>query len=238
MTLLAVGHGTRDPAGVAAIRALLARVRAMRPGLAVVESYAEITPPALEDALAGLRPGPVPIVAVPLMLGRGYHARIDIPGRVGPHVRVSRPLGPHPLLAAALAERLGTGRFADAVVLGAAGTSDPAGVEDAVAAAGLLGRRLHRPVRHGFVSAAEPSLPRVVAALRERGARSVAVASYLLAPGHFHDQVAATDANVLAAPLGAHDAVARLVLRRYDEVRTAAPMAGARRTGRPAARAG
>lgn len=228
MTLLAVGHGTRDAVGVTAIRALLARVRALRPGLPVVESYAEIALPVLEDALAAVRPGPVPIVAVPLMLGRGYHARIDIPGRVGPEVRVARPLGPHPLLGAALAERLGAGRFADAIVLGAAGTSDPAGVEDAVAATGLLGRRLRRPVRHGFVSAAKPSLPDVVAKLRERGARSVAIASYLLAPGHFHDQVAAAGADVVTAPLGTHDAVARLVLRRYDEARSAVPGAGAR----------
>jgi hypothetical protein len=39
VTLLAVGHGTRDPAGVATIRALLDRVRAMRPGLTVAESH-------------------------------------------------------------------------------------------------------------------------------------------------------------------------------------------------------
>ncbi len=115
------------------------------------------------------------------MLGRGYHARVDIPGRVGPHVRVARPLGPQPLPAAALAERPGAGRFADAVVLGAADTSDPAGVADTVAAAGLLARRLRRPVRHGFAGPAEASLSDVVAELRERGARSVAVASYLLA---------------------------------------------------------
>lgn len=231
MTLLAVGHGTRDPAGVAAIRALLARVRALRPGLAVAESYAEITAPLIEDTLLRLRPGPVPIVAVPLMLGRGHHARVDIPGRVGPRVRVARPLGPHPLLAAALAERLGAARFADAVVLGAAGTSDPCGAEDATAAAGLLGRRLRRPVRHGFVSAAEPALPDVVAALRARGARSVAVAAYLLAPGHFHDRVADVGADVVTAPLGAHDAVARLVLRRYDEARTSVAPAVVRRAG-------
>jgi hypothetical protein len=55
VTLLAVGHGTRDPAGVATIRALLKRVRALRPGLTVAESYAEIAEPSLENALGGAR---------------------------------------------------------------------------------------------------------------------------------------------------------------------------------------
>ncbi|MEV5711180.1 CbiX/SirB N-terminal domain-containing protein [Actinoallomurus sp. NPDC052274] len=123
MTLLAVGHGTRDPAGAAVIRALLDRLRLLRPGLTVVESYAEITEPSLEDALAGLSAGRSLVVAVPLMLGRGYHTLVDIPGRAGPYVTVARPLGPHPLLAGALADRLGPDRHADAVVLGAAGTS-------------------------------------------------------------------------------------------------------------------
>ncbi|GAA4623097.1 CbiX/SirB N-terminal domain-containing protein [Actinoallomurus vinaceus] len=218
MTLLAVGHGTRDPAGVAVIRALLDRVRALRPGLTVIESYAEITAPSLEDALA-VCPGPV--VAVPLMLGRGYHALVDIPGRVGPDVTVARPLGPHPLLAGALTDRLGTGRYADAVVLGAAGTSSPQGLADAASAAHLLGRRLRRPVPYGLAAGAGPELSEVVRGLRAQGARRIAVASYLLAPGHFHDRLAAAGADVVAPPLGVHDALARVVLRRYDEAMAA-----------------
>ncbi|WP_433170663.1 sirohydrochlorin chelatase [Actinoallomurus sp. CA-150999] len=241
MTLLAVGHGTRDPAGVAVIRALLDRVRALRPGLTVIESYAEITAPSLEDALtvfpavsgpvvaspvvaSSVVAGPVvagPVVAVPLMLGRGYHALIDIPGRVGPDVTVAGPLGPHPLLAGALVDRLGTGRYADAVVLGAAGTSSPEGLADAASAAHLLGRRLRRPVAYGLAAGAGPDLTEVVRGLRAQGARRIAVASYLLAPGHFHDRLAAAGADVVAPPLGVHDALARVVLRRYDEAMAA-----------------
>lgn len=242
--LLVVGHGTRDPAGIASVRALLDRVRALRPGLAVVESYGEITAPAIEDAVAGLGG---PAVAVPLMLGRGYHAQVDIPGRIGVRAVVARPLGPHALLTRALADRLREARptggaasaapggesampppsggpAVDAVVLGAAGTSDPAGAADARLAAGLLGRRLGRPVACGFAASAEPSLPGVVRALRRRGARRVAVASYLLAPGFFHRRLLDAGADLVSAPLGPHDALARLVLRRYDE----AAMAGGR----------
>ncbi|MEU8124963.1 CbiX/SirB N-terminal domain-containing protein, partial [Spirillospora sp. NPDC049024] len=84
-------------------------------------------------------------------------------------------------------------------------------------AARLLARRLGRPVPHGFVAAGGPPLDEVVAGLREGGARRVAVASYLLAPGRFHDRMRACGADAVAAPLGAHGAMARLVLRRYDE---------------------
>jgi sirohydrochlorin ferrochelatase len=144
----------------------------------------------------------------------------------------ARPLGPHSLLGAALVDRLATGRSADAVVLGAAGSSDPAGVSDVRVAARLLARRLGRPVPYGFVAAGEPSLAEVVGELRARGARHVAVASYLLAPGLFHDRMRAAGADHVSGPIGAHDAAARLILRRYDEALVHA------RLGRRAAVAG
>ncbi|MCW2912604.1 MAG: sirohydrochlorin chelatase [Actinomycetia bacterium] len=220
-TLLAVAHGTRNPAGPETVRALLDRVRALRPWLEVAEAYAEIASPLLED-VAAVADGPV--IAVPLMLARGYHALVDIPGRLrlssdgwNGHTVMARPLGPHSLLGAALVDRLSAGRKADAVVLGAAGSSDPAGISDVRVAARLLARRLQRPVSYGFVAAGEPSLAAVVDDLRRRGARRVAVASYLLAPGFFHDRTLAAGADHVGPPIGAHDAVARLILRRYDE---------------------
>ncbi|MFB4317146.1 sirohydrochlorin chelatase [Actinomadura sp. 21ATH] len=235
-TLLAVAHGTRDPAGPAVVRALLERVRRLRPWLPVAEAYAELAGPSLEEAAAGIRG---PVVAVPLMLARGYHALVDVPGRIGrvcPGAVVASPLGPHPLLAAALAGRLaelesgwpggGTPPIAgrpprrrDAVVLGAAGSSDPAGLADVRAAARLLARRLGRPVPYGFVAAGGPVLADVVAERRAAGARRVLVASYVLAPGFFHGRLAAAGADAVSAPIGAHDALARLVLRRFDEAR-------------------
>ncbi|MGI5227840.1 sirohydrochlorin chelatase [Actinoallomurus sp. CA-142502] len=221
--LLAVGHGTRDPAGVATIRALLDRVRARRPWLHVAECFAEICAPSLEDAVAGLTG---PAVAVPLMLGRGYHSLVDVPGRAGPGAVVTRPLGPHALLARALVDRLRATPPADAVVLGAAGTSDPSGMADVRAAARMLGRYLGRPVAHGFAASAEPSLPEVVGTLRRRGARRVVVASYLLAPGFFHRRILDCGANAVSPPIGVHDALAALILRRYDEAAAAYGRAG------------
>ncbi|POM22496.1 Sirohydrochlorin ferrochelatase [Actinomadura rubteroloni] len=224
--LLAVAHGTRSAAGVAAVRELLRRVRALRPWVPVAEAYAEIAEPRLEDALRAA--GDRPVVPVPLLLARGYHALIDIPGRVErlrPDALPGRPLGPDPLLADALAARLralGEPRRGDAVVLAAAGSSDPVGVADVEAAARLLSRRLRRPVATGFVAAGGPSLADVVADLRAAGAERVLAASYVLAPGFFHDRMAASGADAVTAPLGAHDAVARLLLRRYDQARLSA----------------
>jgi sirohydrochlorin ferrochelatase len=231
--LVAVAHGTRDPAGPATVRALLDRVRAMRPWLPVVAAYAEISDPSLEEALADTSG---PAVVVPLILARGYHAQRDIPERVAQvaHRRgcggtvIARPLGPHALLAAVLADRLGPVRHAEAVVLGAAGSAHPAGIVDVRVAARLLARRLRRPVPYGFVGAGAPALPDVVADLRRRGSRRVAVASYLLAPGHFHERVLRAGADEVSPPIGVHDAVAGLILRRFDEasVRARAALAG------------
>jgi sirohydrochlorin ferrochelatase len=232
-TLLAVAHGTRDSRGPAVIGALLDRVRALRPWLPVAESYGELSEPSLEDAASAIGG---PVVAVPLLLARGYHALVDFPGRVErlcPGATVSGPLGPHALLAGAVAGRLLSGlpargcgrarlRRSDAVVLGAAGSSDPAGVADVRTAAGLLSRRLGRPVPFGFVAAGGPSLADVVAEQRAGGAGRVLVASYLLAPGFFHGRMLDAGADHVSDPIGAHDALARLVLRRFDEARACA----------------
>ena len=51
------------------------------------------------------------------------------------------------------------------------------------------------------------------------------MASYLLAPGVFHDRLAASGAAWVSAPLGDHPAVAGLVIDRFRAV-SAAPPAG------------
>jgi sirohydrochlorin ferrochelatase len=204
------------------VRALLDRTRALRPWIRVAGAHAEIAEPSLEEALRGIHG---PVVAVPLMLARGYHALVDIPGRVERRRDsvTARPLGPHSMIAAAMAGRLAQAveddplRRRDTVVLGAAGSSDPAGAADVRSAARLLSRRLRRPVPYGFVAAEGPELDRVVADHRSGG--RVVVASYLLAPGLFHERIAASGADAVSPPIGAHDAMARLILRRFDEAR-------------------
>ncbi|MCX5206589.1 sirohydrochlorin chelatase [Streptomyces sp. NBC_00237] len=218
--LLAVAHGTRDPDGTSATEELLARVRELRPGLEVVLAYVDVARPALPDVLATLRGD---VVLVPLLLGTGFHIRVDIPEALAaaPHVRarITRALGPHPLLATALADRLTEVRApaTGPVVLASAGSSDPRSRADTAAMADLLTHRLGRPAVASYLCGGTPTPADAVAALHAEGHRRVAVSSYLMTPGFFARKAAATPGTVTSAPLGAHDAVARLVLDRYDE---------------------
>jgi sirohydrochlorin ferrochelatase len=221
-TLLAIAHGSRDPAAARTIEAVLRRVRALRPGLAARAAYLEIAPPAVDTALAGTSG---PVVAVPMLLATGYHATVDVPGAIAatrPDAAVGRVLGPHPLLAEALADRLRQAGWqaGDSVVLAAAGSSDAAAAAATEAQAGLLAAELGiAAVTAGYASAREPSVPAAVAAARAAGATRVLIAAYLLAPGLFQAGLAAAGADAVTEPLGDHPAVVRLVLLRYDETR-------------------
>ena len=215
--LVACAHGTRDPAGRKAVDALRAAVVAARPGVRVVEAYVDVQEPALPDVLRGLGPA----VVVPLLLSAGFHVHVDIAGAVdagGPDVQAARPLGPDPVLVDVLAQRLGdAGLDGDhSVLLAAAGSSVPRAVAHVERTALLLADRVGREVTPVYASAAEPRVESAVAELTAAG-RRVAVASYLLAPGHFQDRLRATRADVVTAPLLPHPAIAELVLRRYDE---------------------
>lgn len=230
--LVAVAHGTRDPAGPATIDRLLEAVRRHLPDVHVIGSYVELAAPTVGDLLARLAK---PAVVVPLLLSTGHHAHTDLPAaaaRAPAPVSVARPLGPSRLLASALADRLyqaGAVR-GDPVLLAAAGSSDPAGVTAVRHAARLLQSSWPGRVTHGFVSAAYPDLRTAARLAARRSDRAVAVAPYLLAPGRFARDVEAAadelgDARC-AGVLGNHPAVARLVARRYRDQVLAGPSRG------------
>ncbi|MCT2590326.1 sirohydrochlorin chelatase [Streptomyces sp. N2-109] len=222
--MVAVAHGSREPEALRTVTALLAAVRARRPGLRVELGHIELNAPLLGDTLAALPRGGRAIL-VPLLLGRGYHVRQDLPDAMAAAPRqatgLAAPLGPHPLLAEVLRDRLretGRGSAFDAVVLAAAGSRDPDSAVDANRMAALLSARLGGvPVLPGYASAASPTVGEAVARLRERGHRRIALASYFTAPGLFAARCTREAPGLTAAPLGAHPALARLVLHRYDE---------------------
>ncbi|SCK18687.1 Sirohydrochlorin ferrochelatase [Streptomyces sp. WMMB 714] len=249
--LVAAVHGSRDPEAARTVEALLASVRAMRPELRVVPGYIELNEPSLSGVLAAL-PAGQPAVVVPLLFGRGHHVDHDLPRVLAdaPHVgaRAAQPLGPHPLLAAALYDRLleagwpGTAADASrgarrhdrlspcgperlAVVLAAAGSRCPAAAEATERTAWQLRRRLGGdvPVVAAYASAARPSVGEAVRALRAGGHSRVAVASCFVAPGHFAAACASRSGWISSAPIGDHPALVRLVLHRYDEARAALP---------------
>ncbi|MEV6207138.1 CbiX/SirB N-terminal domain-containing protein [Kitasatospora sp. NPDC051914] len=219
--LVLVAHGSRDSAAGAEIARLLDRLRAARPELDIRLAHLGLNAPLLPEVLDGLSGR---AVLVPLLLSRGYHAKVDIPVSLAAAPQVSgmiaAPLGPHPLLAEALAARLaeaGWRRGADgrdAVVLAASGSRDAEAALDTEEQARLLALRLGVPVRPGYVAAGGPSVAEAVAGFHADGLR-VAVAGYFTAPGDFARLAAAAGGDLASEALGAHDAVVRLVLERY-----------------------
>lgn len=226
--LVLVAHGSRDPRALSTVRALVERVRELRPGLPVHLGHIELNEPGLPDTLTSL--GTSDAVLVPLLLARGYHVKQDIPemaANAPARTRVAPPLGPHPLLVETLYDRLVEAgwrtrmddltRRSSAVVLAAAGSRDPDSKLDTNHTAQLLADRLGVPVIPAYASAAAPTVQAAVRALAARGRHRVAVASCFTAPGRFATQCAEAAPWIASAPLGAHPAMARLVLHRYDQ---------------------
>lgn len=213
-----MAHGTRDPAGIRVVRQIVDALRASAPSRDIRVAFIELAEPDVPTALAGI-PADRRAVLVPLLLTSGYHDRVDLPTAIAtarPDTAHAAVLGPDPRLAVALADRLREAgrRPGDAVVLAAAGSSDPAAIESVRSQAGLLADELGTAVSVGFGSAAAPDVPAAVAAARAGGAERVAIAPYLLAPGHFAGRLAVAGADLVAAPLAAHPAVVDLVLDR------------------------
>jgi sirohydrochlorin ferrochelatase len=209
-SLVIAAHGTRDPAGVAVVHELVGALRTQLPGRVVLLSFADVLGPGVCEVVAG---APGPVTVVPAFLSSGYHVRTDVPREVAAtgrnDVTISDPLGPHPLLAGAMKARLFEAGWhrGDAVLLAAAGSSDPRAVAGVRAAAGQLAGEVGSRVWVGFVATGSPRITSLVAGLRMAGQSRIAVASWLLAPGLFHHRLATSGADVVAAPLGAHPAV-------------------------------
>jgi sirohydrochlorin ferrochelatase len=228
--LVACAHGTRNPAGRRLIAELALAARALRPGLQTTAAFVDVQPPTVVDVVRGLAETATPAVVVPLLLSGGYHVHVDIAGAVAahPHAVAARPLGPDPRLAAVLTDRLqaaGTDPSdpRTAVVLAAAGSSDPRSVQDVEHTAALLQRDWAGPVTTGYGSAAQPTVPDAVLSARRAGAEQVVVAAYLLAPGHFHDKLQEAGADCVTAPLLPDLRIAAVLLDRYDAALATAP---------------
>jgi sirohydrochlorin ferrochelatase len=191
--------------------------------------------------------GKTQCIVVPLLLTAAYHSKSDIPAQLAAasaaaggnaaalDVRCTDTLGPHPLLLAALERRLreagvevdsAADRARTAVVLAAAGSSDPAAnATIADLAAAWRRDRGWRAVVPAYASAAGPSPAEAVADL-DPAEGPVVVATYLLAPGYFADKIragaVAAGASAVSGVLGAAPEVAEIVLARYRAASTPA----------------
>jgi len=221
-TLLAVAHGTRSATGQRQLRDLVGAVARRRPGLDVRLCYVDVQQPRIADVVPTVRDA----VVVPLLLSAGYHVRVDIAEAVrGTDFPVAAPLGADDALLESLTRHLAAParggkpeaepfREYDAVVLAAAGSSDPAWR----ASVHEMAARIPGGAHVAYAAGAGPKVPDVVADLRERGARRVAIAAFLLADGLFYRTLHGAGADVVTPPLCLDPAVADLVLRRYEHV--------------------
>lgn len=252
--LLLAGHGSADPAGAAAFNALTARVakRLAADGIDVAGGFIELSGPPLSAAVDELAArGHRHLVAVPLMLVSAGHAKGDIPAALarerarhpGLAFSYGRPLGPHPVLLALLAERIaavagpaGTGPAA--VLLAGRGSTDPDANAETFKAARLLWETLPASIaarrfaltETAFVSLARPDVAEGLERCRLLGARTIVVARYFLFPGVLPDRVAEHAAKYAAAHpdlgirctgvLGECDEIAALAAERYHEALT------------------
>ncbi len=199
--LVACSHGTRSARGAAAVAALVDAVRAALPRSEVVGTFVDVQEPALPEVMATLDGREA--VVVPLLLSAGHHVHHDIAEAVSRDGHAAVPtLGPHAALIDVLVERLAEAGLSDddTVVLGASASSDPGAVADMRATATALSERLGRLVPLGHVGHCGTALADVVREARRPG-RRVVVASYLLAPGHFHDALGRVGADVVTSPL-------------------------------------
>jgi sirohydrochlorin ferrochelatase len=232
--LVALAHGSRDSRSAETITALVDEVRAMRPDLRVEQAFLELSKPSFTTVINKLvRAGYDEIVVVPLLLTEAYHAKVDVPSAVaeamakheGLKIRTTSILGLEAsfleVLDVRMREALKASRVRelDALVLAAAGSSDPLANQAVARLARVWGTRHKLPVTAAYASAAPPATGEAVRAFRGEGRRHIAVASLFLAPGFLPDRAAelALEAGAVAVsdPLGAHPELARTILARY-----------------------
>lgn len=219
MSLLLVAHGTRKPGGVAMIADLAERV-AEQLGHRVQVAFVDVLGPTPQDVLETM-PADRPVVLVPAFLAAGYHVRVDVPAHVSssghPLVTVTPPLGPCHGTVRVLADRLVESGWkpGDAVILAAAGTSDPHAQSDLRRTAAMLSAVTGDRVELAYAATGAPSVADAVALQRRRSDRRVVVASYLLAEGLFQDRLRQAGADLVTAPLGTHGGMARLIANRF-----------------------
>ncbi|WP_405056018.1 sirohydrochlorin chelatase [Kribbella sp. NBC_01505] len=213
--LIAVAHGTADPRGIRVVHDIVRQMAQLRPELPMSLGFVDVDVPAMPGLVDRVMTDTTDAVLVPLLLSSGYHVHVDIARQVARHpgLTAAPALGPHPLIADILEDRLGDLSRTDHVILAAAGSTDPRAQTDCERTATLLQARIHRPVTVAYLSGRGRRLPAALATTPGR----LAIATYLLAPGAFADRLhKQAGPHRVTAPLGADPRLARLALTRYE----------------------
>ncbi|MCW2813660.1 MAG: Sirohydrochlorin ferrochelatase [Nocardioides sp.] len=239
--LVALAPASRDARTTKTITALVDEVKAQRSDLRVERAFldpegtgARWTRPELQTVVDRLvKAGHDEVVVVPLVLSEAFGGLVGLESALasigarhpGIQVRVTAALGLEACFLEVLDERLRDAlrdarcRELDALVLAAAGSTDPLANQSVARLARLWGSHHKLPVTAAYAASAPPATGEAVRAFRGEGRRHIAVASLFLTPGELTDRAAelAVEAGAVAVslPLGAHPEVARVVLARY-----------------------
>jgi len=221
--LIGCAHGTKSSVGRETVRGVLDAVRLALPGVDVREAYVDVHGPYLADVIADI---PVAetgrsAVVVPLLLAGGYHVYHDIAEAVAdrPDIVAAPALGPDERLTAILLDRLREAHVSrDAtLVLAAAGSSDARSQADTEESAEMLRGTWRGPVRVAFAAGHAPSVAEAVRSARNYGEDgTVAVASFLFAPGVFQTRLSDAGADVVTPALAPHPEIVSIVIDRYS----------------------
>ncbi|TXJ07292.1 MAG: cobalamin biosynthesis protein CbiX [Aeromicrobium sp.] len=218
--LVLCSHGTADQRGQEVIRRFANTLQNRLDGARVIRAVVDVEAHQLDEVLSQ---NPEPSVVVPLLLSSGYHVNHDIATIAARHlhVTVAKPLGPSISLARQAAHQLlerGLTRN-DHVVFAASGSSQERAMHDVAQAALYLSNVLGTSVHLGHLGGHGRNLHDVVRSLQALESGNVFVSTYLLAPGHFYDQVLRCESDFVTEPLLTASAPAGLldlVLARYQ----------------------
>lgn len=210
-SLVLAVHGTRSALGTR-VSMELAEAVAQASGADVRLGWVDIHTPTLTDTLRELGEA----IVVPAFLTAGYHVTSDIPAAIAAAGgrATATPLVGADVLPAVLDRLDAVGDF-DALVVAGAGSLRPRAVAEVQAVTRTLSRTVGRPALAGFVTASCPTVPDAVATLRAAGHDRIAIASYLLAPGRFSEQLEDAGADAVSEPIGVHPLLVELIVSRW-----------------------
>jgi sirohydrochlorin ferrochelatase len=200
-TLILCAHGSEAPRARAAFAGLVNAVRREAQDLDIVDAFVDVQVPRIAEVV-GETAGPRAVV--PLMLAYDRPVSVDIvqASHLDPAVTVTAPLGPDWVLAEMGVRRLfeAGARSDDTIVLAADTATDDRAVADVGKAARLLSAVWGGRVHVGTLGGPDAHLSDAVDVARAYG-RRVVVSSCVLTPGAVHDQMVASGADVVTAPM-------------------------------------
>jgi precorrin-8X/cobalt-precorrin-8 methylmutase len=245
-SIVVAAHGSRDPAGVQELEALVALMKKRAPRQPINHGFLEFALPTIDEAVrAAIDSGADRVVMLPALLLAATHAKNDMPGELavlrrdfpGVEFHFGAPMDLHPLMLRLAQQRIVEAesssrrtvkRSSSCLVIVGRGTTDP----DANSDVSKLARMLEEGLGFGasyvcYSGTAEPSLTDGLRRAARLGCERMVVFPYFLFDGVLVKRIYTAvdelqarhpELEVLKAGyLGAHEDVAALFLERAQE---------------------